>query len=55
MSELPTLNRYLNRIPRLHAIDRNLEQAGAEITVIRFICVQALITLTLLLKLNTSW
>lgn len=47
ISGIPLLNRYLNRIPRLHAIDRSLEQASIDITVTRFITIQlALIVIT---------
>ncbi len=52
MSDLPTLNRYLNRIPRMHAIDRNLEQAGVELSVTRFIVIQLSLALLLFLILS---
>jgi len=40
----PALDRVLSGIPRLHALDRLIEQAGAELTVARFIAGQILMT-----------
>ncbi|HKJ77854.1 MAG TPA: type II secretion system F family protein [Gammaproteobacteria bacterium] len=40
----PGLNRFLAAIPRAHALDRLLEQAGSEVTVIQFFGFQLLYT-----------
>lgn len=43
-SEIPTLNRILISIPRLHALDRVLEQSGVGINVSRFLGMQLLLS-----------
>lgn len=39
-SEVPSLNRLLMKIPRLHALDRALEQASVKISVGRYLLLQ---------------
>jgi tight adherence protein B len=39
-SDLPWLNRILMKVPRLHALDRTLEQAAVRISVGRFLLLQ---------------
>ncbi|MCM0612009.1 type II secretion system F family protein [Marinobacter sediminum] len=50
-SEVPFLNRLLDSIPRSHALDRLLEQAGVSITVSRFILIQLGLSLALFIIL----
>ena len=45
LSSVPLLNSWLNAIPRAHAIDRVLEQAGTSLTVTRFVGLQFLLSL----------
>lgn len=40
MSGIPFINRVLIAIPRLHALDRALEQSGVEMSVSRFLLIQ---------------
>lgn len=51
LSDMPWLNRVLLRIPRMHAVDRMLEQAGLDITVSRYMLIQVMLSLVLLLIL----
>jgi tight adherence protein B len=53
MSSIPLLNRMLIAIPRLHALDRLLEQAAVNLSVSRFLGIQLLfaVLLTLLFSL----
>ena len=37
MSEIPVVNRMLSAIPRMHALDKVLEQSGADLSVSRFL------------------
>lgn len=50
-SDLPWLNTVLLRIPRMHTVDRTLGQAGMTITVSRYMLIQLLISLILLVVL----
>lgn len=50
-SDIPFLNRMLAMVPRFHALDRLLEQAGASITVSRYILIQLVLTLVLFIFL----
>lgn len=45
LSTMPALNRIMLRIPRLHSIDRLLEQSGVDMTVSRFLLIQTLLSL----------
>lgn len=45
LSSVPALNRWLSAIPRAHAIDRVLEQAGSHMTVMRFVGLQIFLAL----------
>jgi tight adherence protein B len=47
LSSVPVLNRWLTSIPRAHAIDRVLEQAGSHLTVMRFMGLQIFLSLLL--------
>ena len=51
-STLPWLNRLLARIPRMHALDRSIEQAGIDVTVSRFILMLIVISLALIIGLS---
>lgn len=51
LSDMPWMNRLLVRIPRMHTIDRMLEQAGLDITVSRYLLIQVVISLILLVVL----
>lgn len=50
-SDMPALNRLLLRIPRMHAVDRMLEQAGMDITVSRYMLIQFILSMILLVVL----
>lgn len=50
-SDMPALNRMLLRIPRMHAVDRMLEQAGMDITVSRYMLIQFILSMILLVVL----
>lgn len=50
-SDMPALNRLLVRIPRMHAVDRMLEQAGMDITVSRYMLIQLILSMILLVVL----
>jgi tight adherence protein B len=54
LSSVPLLNRWLTAIPRAHAIDRALEQAGMHLTVTRFVGLQLLLALVVVIALNFS-
>lgn len=56
LSDVPAINRVLLRIPRAHVVDRMLEQSGIDITVSRYLLIQAMLSLLfgLLLYLLTS-
>lgn len=45
LSETPALNRFLLILPRVHAVDRMLEQSGLDLTVMRYIGLQVMLTL----------
>lgn len=45
LSSIPFMNRWLSAIPRAHAIDRVLEQAGTRMTVTRFLVLQIFLSL----------
>lgn len=51
LSDMPWLNRLLFRIPRMHAVDRMLEQAGLDITVSRYMLIQFTLSMLLLVIL----
>ncbi len=40
LSSVPFINRILLRIPRAHALDRSLEQAGLDLSVMRYLGIQ---------------
>jgi tight adherence protein B len=52
LSSVPILNRWLSAIPRAHAIDRALEQAGMHLTVTRFVGLQLFLALILAIILK---
>ncbi|TQV63305.1 MAG: type II secretion system F family protein [Halothiobacillaceae bacterium] len=45
LSDAPALNRLLVIVPRVHAVDRMLEQSGLDLTVTRYIGIQVLLSL----------
>ena len=45
LSSIPWLNKLFTRIPRMHALDLSLEQAGMEISISRFIGIQIICVL----------
>lgn len=47
LSESPGLNRFLMLVPRVHAVDRMLEQSGLDLTVMRYIGLQLMLSLVL--------
>lgn len=51
MSNIPFINRMLIAIPRLHSLDRLLQQAAVELSVSRFILVQLLVFAVVLFPL----
>jgi len=55
LSELPLVNRLLGLFPRVHALDRMLEQTGSNLTVLKFLMWQlalAVVAVTVLLLLT---
>ncbi|MGD8999959.1 MAG: type II secretion system F family protein [Granulosicoccaceae bacterium] len=52
LSSVPLLNRWLSTIPRAHAIDRALEQAGIHLTVTRFVGIQLFLALVIAIALS---
>jgi tight adherence protein B len=44
LSTNPVLNRLLTSIPRAHAIDRMLEQGGVELSIVKFVGLQLLLS-----------
>lgn len=50
-SDLPALNRLLVQIPRMHTVDRMLEQSGVDITVSRYVLIQFITGMILLVLL----
>lgn len=51
LSETPALNRLLLMLPRVHAVDRMLEQSGLNLTVMRYIGLQLVLTLIIFILL----
>lgn len=51
LSSMPAVNRILLQIPRLHSIDRLLEQSGIDMTVSRFLLIQLLLSLIFIVLL----
>ncbi len=51
LSTIPWLNRVLSAFPRFHALDRLIQQSGVNLTLMRFIGIQAAIVVVLLLVL----
>lgn len=51
LSTMPSVNRILIKIPRLHSIDRILEQSGVDMTVSRFLLIQFMLSLIFLVLL----
>ena len=50
-SDMPWLNRLLLRIPRMHVVDRMLEQAGMDMTVSRYMLIQFILSMILVVIL----
>ena len=51
LSTIPWVDRVLTAFPRFHAIDRLIQQSGVNITLMKFMGIQAAIAVTLLLVL----
>lgn len=51
LSTMPAVNRILLQIPRLHSVDRLLEQSGIDMTVSRFLLIQLLLSLIFIVLL----
>lgn len=51
LSDMPWLNRLLLRIPRMHVVDRMLEQAGLDMTVSRYMLIQLMLSMLLVVIL----
>ncbi|MCW9028959.1 MAG: hypothetical protein OQJ80_08500, partial [Kangiella sp.] len=51
LSTIPWVDRILTAFPRFHALDRLIEQSGVNITLMKFMGIQAAIAVTLLLVL----
>lgn len=50
-SDMPWMNRLLVRIPRMHVVDRMLEQSGMDMTVSRYMLIQFMLSMILLVIL----
>ncbi len=42
LTDMPLLNRWLEAVPRIHWLDRTLQQTGKDISVLKFLGIQAL-------------
>lgn len=51
LSEMPWINRLLMKIPRMHVVDRLLEQAGMDMTVSRYMLIQVILSMILIVIL----
>lgn len=51
LSDAPVLNRLLLLLPRVHGVDRMLEQSGMELTVMRYIGMQVMLSLIFMIVL----
>lgn len=54
MSSIPLINRMLIAIPRLHSLDKLLEQAAVELSVSRFLLIQVVLSAALFAPLAMS-
>lgn len=50
-SDVPWINRVMLRVPRLHAVDHMLEQSGLELSVSRYMLIQLILSMMVLVLL----